>query len=278
MPPKKIKQIYKKHPLNKEAILKRLASADLPQPSSICLRDLYSDDTTEITDQNHVGGARFVHELAKVAIKSRDKVLDLGCGIGGPARILAHFYDCDVYGLDLSPERCKDATVLNKLAHLNKKITIIIGDYLQPPKFKMTFDVLWGQGSWLHVPDLNHFFGIWRKSLKTKGVIAFEETYLKQAVQNKKNTRRLQDLSDLWASHFRNVEEWKSSLLLNGFEIEHHEELSQDYIAYLQKLVDAALRSPDDDYPIEEIQGWRFALELAKADVLGYTRIVARLE
>ena len=68
--------------------------------------DLAADEATELTDQNHVGGMRFVRELAEaVGLRREHRVLDLGCGLGGSARIMAALYECQVHGIDFSDKR-----------------------------------------------------------------------------------------------------------------------------------------------------------------------------
>src|SRR4029434_9700845 len=53
----------------------------------------------------HSGGVATTRDQAKrTAVTEDTRVLDVGCGIGGPARYLAHRYGCRVDGIDLTPE------------------------------------------------------------------------------------------------------------------------------------------------------------------------------
>src|SRR5580700_10209037 len=55
-------------------------------------------------DQFHTRGILATAELAGAAgLEPSSRVLDLGCGIGGPARYLAATFGCKVTGVDLSP-------------------------------------------------------------------------------------------------------------------------------------------------------------------------------
>jgi 2-polyprenyl-3-methyl-5-hydroxy-6-metoxy-1,4-benzoquinol methylase len=61
----------------------------------------------------HSGGFITTCDQAKrVSITDESRVLDVGCGIGGPARYLAHTYGCRVDGIDLTPE-----LVENRISH-----------------------------------------------------------------------------------------------------------------------------------------------------------------
>ena len=62
-------------------------------------------------DQFHTRGNLATAELASAAgLESSMRVLDLGCGIGGPARCLAATFGCRVTGVDLSPSFVHAAT------------------------------------------------------------------------------------------------------------------------------------------------------------------------
>src|SRR5262245_66269032 len=53
----------------------------------------------------HSGGLATTRDQAeRIALTKDSRVLDVGCGIGGPARYLAHTYGCRVDGIDLTPE------------------------------------------------------------------------------------------------------------------------------------------------------------------------------
>jgi SAM-dependent methyltransferase len=66
-------------------------------------------------DQFHTRGILATAELATAAgLETSTRVLDLGCGIGGPARYLAATFGCKVTGVDLSPSFIDAATYLTR--------------------------------------------------------------------------------------------------------------------------------------------------------------------
>ena len=75
-------------------------------------------------DQFHTRGILATAELATAAgIESSTRVLDLGCGIGGPARYLAATFGCKVTGVDLSPSFIDAARYLTERSGLSDRVT-----------------------------------------------------------------------------------------------------------------------------------------------------------
>jgi cyclopropane fatty-acyl-phospholipid synthase-like methyltransferase len=82
-------------------------------------------------DQFHIRGVQATTELAGAAgIESWTRVLDLGCGIGGPARYLATAIGCKVIGVDLSPGFIEAAIYLTARCGLTDRVTFQNGEAL----------------------------------------------------------------------------------------------------------------------------------------------------
>jgi ubiquinone/menaquinone biosynthesis C-methylase UbiE len=85
-------------------------------------------------DEYHGGGLAATRELAQIAeLHEGLQVLDVGSGIGGPARTLAAEFGCRVTGLDLTEEFCRTAVVLTNLLHLSDLVTFRQGNALDMP-------------------------------------------------------------------------------------------------------------------------------------------------
>ncbi len=271
-----IQELYKHHPLRENRILARIL-ASRGTLEGITELDLAEDPETEITDQNHVGGTRFVEEMARMSgIGPTSHVLDLGSGLGGSARYLAHKYGCHVHGIDLSPERCRGAESLTRLVGLQHLVTFEFGDITELPLPSTPFDVLWDQGSWVHLADKQRFIRRWAPCLRTGGYIAAEDAYLKRAPNSSLETELLEALEQSWMSRLVDQQVWTDALTNEGFEIETVEDLSTALRDSSARLMEIDKRANPEEVPESEKASWRNAIQLTESGLLGYFRIMAR--
>lgn len=105
-------------------------------------------------DQFHTRGILATEELAGAAgLEPSSRVLDLGCGIGGPARYLAATFGCRVTGVDLSPGFIDAATYLTARCALSDRVTFQVGDALHLPFEDGAFDAVFLQHVAMNVED-----------------------------------------------------------------------------------------------------------------------------
>ena len=105
-------------------------------------------------DQMHVRGAAATKELHDLLdIEPDHSVLDVGCGIGGPARALAKRIGCPVTGLDLTPDFCAVARELNFLLGLEDLVEIVEGSALDMPFEDECFDCVVTQHAAMNIED-----------------------------------------------------------------------------------------------------------------------------
>ena len=117
--------------------------------------------------------ADFVHELVHWSGLDRlppgSKVLDVGCGIGGSARILARDYGFDVLGISISPAQIKRATDLTP-ADLSCRFEVM--DALNLTLGNAAFDGVWSVEAGPHMPDKQRFADELLRVLKPGGALA----------------------------------------------------------------------------------------------------------
>lgn len=136
---------------------------------------LTSDDLAPV-DQFHIGGGDSTRELMRLAcLQPRMKVLDIGGGIGGPARMLAAEIDCEVNVLDLSDEYCRAGAMLTERIGLNSRVTFTQGDALDMPFPPESFDAGWTQHSSMNIEDKEALYASIHRVLRPGARLALHE-------------------------------------------------------------------------------------------------------
>src|SRR5262252_4215778 len=125
------------------------ALAELGQDPQILTPDILAT-----VEHLHSGGSATTREQAKrIAVTEDSRILDVGCGIGGPARYLAHTYGCRVDGIDLTSELIETGRVLTKRCKLVDRVKLRLGNALDLPYSDQTFDVVWCQNVSMNIAD-----------------------------------------------------------------------------------------------------------------------------
>ena len=129
-------------------------------------------------DEFHDRGREGTAELAKqVSPREEWSVLDVGCGLGGSARFLAHAYGCRVTGLDLTEEYCRVATLLSKHTGLEDKVGFQQGSALEMPFDSESFQLAWTEHAQMNIEDKETLYGEIRRVLKPGGKFAFHDIF-----------------------------------------------------------------------------------------------------
>jgi ubiquinone/menaquinone biosynthesis C-methylase UbiE len=127
-------------------------------------------------DQFHTGGKATTRQLASLAeISAAERVLDIGGGIGGPARLLAQEYGCEVTVLDLTEEYCRVGAMLTERVGLSDSVQFRHGSALDLPFDDGSFDVVWTQHSSMNVADKARLYAEIARVLRPGGRLALHE-------------------------------------------------------------------------------------------------------
>ena len=119
------------------------------------------------------GRAATVALADAVELSKADRVLDVGSGLGGAARLLSRDFGCHVTGVDLTDEFCRVARELNRRVGLDDQIDIRRGDALDLPFVDGEFSVVWTQHVSMNVADKQRFSGEMRRVVPPGGRLAF---------------------------------------------------------------------------------------------------------
>ena len=127
-------------------------------------------------DEFHIGGRIETRKLAEWAdLKPGTRILDIGCGIGGPARTLADEFSCDVTGLDIMEEYCKAAQFLTRRVGLADRVHFQHGGAADMDFDAETFDAIWSQHTTMNIQDKAALFREIHRVLVPGGRFIFHE-------------------------------------------------------------------------------------------------------
>jgi len=127
-------------------------------------------------DQFHTRGLEATLELAALArVGAGDRVLDLGGGIGGAARVLAARCGADVTVVDLTPDYCAVGEDLTARIGLSARVRFVAGDATDPPADPAGFDLVWTQHSTMNIADKARLFAAAHRMLRPGGRLALHE-------------------------------------------------------------------------------------------------------
>jgi len=176
-------------------------------------------------DHFHGRGIVATEELA-AHLKPRlaEHILDIGSGIGGPARWFAAKFACHVTGVDLTPEFCAASGALNAMTGLTDRVTIIEGSALALPVPDATFDAAYSQNVIMNIADKQLFYREAFRALRPGGRLALSnlcagpagEPYFPVPWATTRDT-----------SFLATPEEMRADLLAAGFEIASFRDITE---------------------------------------------------
>lgn len=208
-------------------------------------------------DQFHFRGLEATRDqTALVALDAGMHVLDVGCGIGGPARHLATEFGCRVTGLDLTEEFCRVGAMLAARTGLDDRVVFRQGDALAMPFEDAGFDLVWTQHASMNIADKARLFAEMHRVLRPGGRLA-----LYDIVAGPGGTLRF---PVPWArtpeiSFLTTPEALHGGLEAAGFEIEVWRDVTQAGLDWRRRMMAQATRDGRPPLGLHVVMGddWR---------------------
>jgi ubiquinone/menaquinone biosynthesis C-methylase UbiE len=181
-------------------------------------------------DQFHGRGLEATVEMAnQLTVSATDRLLDIGSGIGGPARFFADRFGCAVTGIDLTPEFCEVARTLTRSLDLQSRVAFEAGNALAMPFANGAFDGAYSMNVSMNIADKDGFYREIHRVLKPGGWVFLSEVA--------KGTGRDLDYPTPWASSARTSflstsDETRRGLEAAGFEIIHFRTTLDETLAF----------------------------------------------
>ena len=130
-------------------------------------------------DQFHLRGRDASEEMAALLDpKPGARILDVGSGIGGSARLLASAHQAEVVGIDLTASFCADAAALSAATGLDGETTFICADATRMPLGDASVDLAWTQHVAMNIPDKGAVYKEVARVLKPGGRFALYDIML----------------------------------------------------------------------------------------------------
>src|SRR3954447_10485100 len=126
-----------------------------------------SHDHLAIYDEFHMGG-RFATAHVHEALDARPEhtILDVGSGIGGPARRVTAHSGASVVGVDLTPQHVAGATLLTEQVGMGERTRFHLGNVTELPFPDQSFDGAMMLFVGMNVPDKGALFAEVRRVLR----------------------------------------------------------------------------------------------------------------
>lgn len=189
------------------------------------------DDLAPI-DQFHALGRQATAELAELAgVTHAMRVLDVGAGLGGAARLLAYRYGCRVTSLDVTEEYCRVAEALTAMTGLSDLVEVRHGDALDLPFPEGEFDVVWTQHASMNIADKARLYSEVHRVLVPAGRFAFFDIV---AGENQPIHFPVPWAPDPSISFLISIDEMRRLLVGEGFVPVVWEDLTEGVLAWFQ--------------------------------------------
>ena len=167
-------------------------------------------------DQYHYFGTDAVDEALEVLqLQSGSRVLDVGSGIGGPARYIAAKTGAHVTALELQPDLNEVARNLTARCGLGSRVEHVCGDILNGGMAE-SYDTIISFLCFLHIPDRAKLFAACRSALRPDGVMYIEDFAKPRAL----SADEAQALSEkVQCPHIPWPREYEDHLRVAGFDL-----------------------------------------------------------
>ena len=202
-------------------------------------------------DQFHGRGLEATEELANgLEVAAGDHLLDVGSGIGGPARYLAARFGCRITGIDLTDEFCVVARHLTGLLSLGERVSFEQGNALAMPFGDESYDGAYSMNVSMNIADKASFYREVHRVLRPGGWLVLSEI--------SKGPGGDLDFPTPWArtadsSFLATAEQTRVGLEAAGFTVERWRDTRQealDFGARSRALVERGEKPPHRAIPL----------------------------
>ncbi|XXG80019.1 hypothetical protein AAC387_Pa09g0974 [Persea americana] len=200
--------------------------------------------------------------VVKLELKPGQKVLDVGCGIGGGDFYMAENFDVEVVGIDLSVNMVSFA--LERAIGRNCSVEFEVADCTKKSYPDNAFDVIYSRDTILHIQDKPALFRTFYKWLKPGGKVLISDYCKRAGIPSPEFLEYIKQRGyDL-----HNIEAYGQMLKDTGFKEVIAEDRTNQFLNVLQRELVAVEKDKDafikefseNDYS-EIVHGWKAKLK-----------------
>lgn len=176
----------------------------------------YYDQKNKTHDKAVVNMNRII--ARKAAIKSGEKVLDAGCGIGGTAIWIAKNVGAEVTGINICKDQLDIARGLVDKHGIDNKIQFVEGDFVRMDFPDNTFDVVYGLESICYAKDKGDFVREAWRVLRNGGRLVVADGFITKSDFDPSESREMNKWLEGWAvPNLAGVNAFRDHLTDSGF-------------------------------------------------------------
>jgi phosphoethanolamine N-methyltransferase len=220
------------------------------------------------------GGAQMMQEcLSLVPLSPNMSALDVGCGIGGAAFLLAKQHGVTVHGIDLSANMLEVARERCEALHLTDKVTLSLGDILQY-QAPAPYDLIYSRDVFLHIQEKEKLFAVIRRALKPGGWLLFTDYCCGEGAFSEEFSAYLAQRGYALAT----VKQYRALLESGGFVDVSAQDRTEQFIQILEEELSRIEHLSFDEHTKQELSdAWKSKITRAKQGEQRWGLFVARL-
>ena len=196
------------------------------------VEDPLSVDELSAFDQLHYHGTQALDvAMAMIGVDGQQRWLEIGSGLGGPARYLAAYSDAHVTALELQPDQHEVASSLTARCGLEDRVEHVCGNFLGFERAPASFEAI---VSWLalyHIPERPRLLENCHRLLVPGGRFYTEDLTARGDIEDAQ--RKLLE-RDLYAITLRRIDEYQQDLVNAGFEVEVCTSMSSSWAEFVR--------------------------------------------
>lgn len=188
-------------------------------------------------DQLHYYGTEAIDfSIKKLGINSDMLILEIGSGIGGPARYIANETGATVIALELQEDQNKLAADLTERCGLSKQVIHVCGDFLTYDWHGKTFDAI---VSWLTLYHILEHKTLLQKcfDLINPGGFFYVEDLIRR--QSFNNNELIELLTEIYGNHFSNYKTYKLDIEKAGFNLIYCNDMTDKWTKFTRNRIES---------------------------------------